>query len=486
MNKYLFFVFFGFFCTTSFASMYLYQPIGSSITLGGYGNRHALSTASGNPASSYLMANLEGFRVGFLGPLGISVEGGGVNTINDKVDELTAIFDTDFTENIDLDAIQAGAQAAAQAEIDNGGTSADAEDAANDYIVAEVDIIEADINVILNSADGVVSDISETVYAKSAMTLQAPFTPIIYKTRRRNVFTLEASASIVGRASILSDNLTLTGLDDFYNASTTNDFQNVVDAGVEADLETDTSAYIKRASDYRLSLGYSTMFSRSTTDTVILGGRLNFHRLALGQKLTVLTEEDDPSVSYGDFFISRDKISTGISLDLGALLVRRNFQLGMTLSNVNEPTFKYEEIGNCSGLTGADLTNCNAAVNFASSGDIDLNETYKMEAQMTIDAAIKSKDQHLSLGGSYDVNPIKDPLGDEYQWSVVSLSFFSDYLLIPGIRAGIRQNLVGNELTYYTAGMTLSRRLDVDLAYAPENDSGNSGLFFSMGYSFVF
>ena len=228
------------------------------------------------------------------------------------------------------------------------------------------------------------------------------------------------------------------------------------------------------------------MHSRTPTEAILIGGRLNFHRLALGQKLTVLTEEDDPSVSYGDFFISRDKISTGISLDLGALLVRRNFQLGMTLSNVNEPTFKYEEIGNCSGLTGADLTNCNAAVSFASSGDIDLNETYKMEAQMTIDAAIKSKDQHISLGGSYDVNPIKDPLGDEYQWSVVSLSFFSDYLLIPGIRAGIRQNLVGNELTYYTAGMTLSRRLDIDLAYAPENDSGNSGLFFSMGYSFVF
>ncbi|MEO9275624.1 conjugal transfer protein TraF [Marinomonas sp. 5E14-1] len=479
MNKYLLFGFLGFFCTTSFASMYLYQPIGSSITLGGYGNRHALSTASGNPASSYLMANLEGFRVGFLGPLGIAVEGGGVSTLNNKIDDLSDALDFEFLDDFanDLATLEQDIQ-------NNLGSSVftQAEADAKAVEIAE-DLLDG-IDVTVANVNAVIADISDTVYAKTAITLQAPFTPIVYKTRSRNVFSLDASASIVGRASILADGLTVTGLDSVVAVT---DLASLSMADVSgASAETNTAAYIKRASDYRLSLGYSTMFSRSSTDTVILGGRLNFHRLALGQKLTVLAEEDDPSVSYGDFFVSRDKVSTGVSLDLGALLVRRNFQLGMTLSNVNEPTFKYEKIGNCSGLTGVDLTNCNAAVNFASRGDIDLNETYKMEAQMTIDAAIKSKDQHLSLGGSYDVNPIKDPLGDEYQWSVVSLSFFSDYLLIPGIRAGVRQNLVGNELTYYTAGMTLSRRLDVDFAYAPENDSGSSGAFFSMGYSFVF
>ncbi|WOD06424.1 conjugal transfer protein TraF [Marinomonas sp. GJ51-6] len=482
MKKYLVLTCLSLFSSVGWASMYLYQPIGSSIVLGGYGNRHALSTASGNPASSYLMANLEGFRVGFLGSLGISVEGGGVDGVNDKVDDLVDILEDDFVSTLD-NFVTATAQVG-QDEIDNGGTAQDAEDAMNAYIVANVDTTVDSLETSLDTASDSVADIADPIYAKFATTLQAPFTPIIYKTRRRNVFTLEGSASIVGRASILAGDIALSGLDDVRTATDYADLETKVDN--LGDIETDTSAYIKRASDYRFSIGYSTMHSRTPTEAILIGGRLNFHRLALGQKLTVLTEEDDPSVSYGDFFISRDKISTGISLDLGALLVRRNFQLGMTLSNVNEPTFKYEEIGNCSGLTGADLTNCNAAVSFASSGDIDLNETYKMEAQMTIDAAIKSKDQHISLGGSYDVNPIKDPLGDEYQWSVVSLSFFSDYLLIPGIRAGIRQNLVGNELTYYTAGMTLSRRLDIDLAYAPENDSGNSGLFFSMGYSFVF
>ena len=485
MKKYLAMMGLGIFSSTAMSSMYIYQPIGSSTTLGGYGNRHALSTASGNPASTYLMANLQGFRVGFVGPLGIAIEGGGVGTLNDKIDDLNDIFDADFTDNIDVDAIKTGAQNAYNDEFAaNGGNTAGAEAAAEAYVISSIDDVEIDINDRLGRASDVMSDISETVYAKFATTLQAPFLPIIYKTRRRSVFTIDASASIVGRASLLTDNLVLTGLDGFYDAGTVTELENADISNAE--LETDTAAYIKRASDYRFSLGYSTMHSRSPTSALIVGGRLNFHKLALGQKLTVLTEDNDPSVSYSDFFISRDHVSTGISLDLGASLISRNFQLGVSVANINEPKFKYEPIGNCAGLTLADLTNCNAAVDFAATGNISLDETYKMEAQVTVDAAIKSKDQHFSLAGSYDVNPIKDPLGDEYQWSVVSFSLFSDYILVPGIRAGIRRNLVGNELTYYTVGATLSRRLEVDLAYAPENDIGNSGLFFSMGYSFVF
>ncbi|ETX10630.1 hypothetical protein MUS1_13685 [Marinomonas ushuaiensis DSM 15871] len=482
MKKYLAMIGLGVFSSTAMSSMYLYQPIGSSIVLGGYGNRHALSTASGNPASSYLMANLQGFRVGFVGPLGIAVEGGGVNGINDKIDDLTTILENDFVSTLDDFVTATAAEGSAVAS--GGGTAQDAEAAMDAYIEANIDATVDSLETSLGDASGSVAAIAEPIYAKFATTLQAPFAPIIYKTRRRSVFTLDASASIVGRAAILADDITITGLNDLRTVANYTDLESGV-SNLD-DIDTDTASYIQRASDYRFSLGYSEMLSRTPTEAILVGGRINFHKLALGQKITVLEGGDDPSVSYGDFFISRDNTAHGFSLDLGAMLVGRNYQLGMMVANVNEPTFDYEEIGNCTGLTADDLVNCNAAVSFASAGKISLNETYKMEAQVTVDAAIKSKDQHFSLAASYDLNPIKDPLGDEYQWSVVSLSLFSDYILIPGIRAGIRKNLVGNELTYYTVGATLSRRLEIDLAYAPENDAGNSGLFFSMGYSFVF
>ncbi|WP_417528193.1 conjugal transfer protein TraF [Marinomonas shanghaiensis] len=470
MKKYLMVIGLSVYSVYSTASMNVYQPIGSSIVLGNYGNRHALSTAAGNPAASYLMANLQGFRVSFLGPVGIAVEGGGIDDINDRVDELEAIFDEDFTSSIDVEAIKTEAQSAPDPDA---------------FVVAKIDEVLADINSSLDSADAVISDISQTTYVKFATTVQAPFLPIIYKTRRRGVFTLDASASLVGRADILADNLTLTGVDELEAVASAADLDGVDVSG--ADVESDTSVYMKRASDYHFSVGYSEMVSRSETSALIVGGRLNFHRLALDQKLTVLTEDDDSSVSYSDFFLSRDSVSSGVSLDLGLILAARNFQLGASIANVNEPEFDYKGLeSNCTGLVGADKASCEAALRFAGEGVFSLKETYKMEAQMTVDAAIKSKDQHFSLAGSYDVNAISDPLGDEYQWATVSLSYFSDNWVLPGMRIGYRKNLVGSELNYYTAGLTFYRRLDVDVAYAPENDEGNSGAFVSVGYSFVF
>lgn len=469
MKKYMAIIGLGLLSTGSMAAMDVYQPIGSSTVLGNYGNRHALSTALGNPASTYLMANLQGFRVSFLGPMAIGFEGGGVSDLNDRVDELVDIFDRDFTSSIDINAIQIEAQSAPDPDA---------------FVVDKIAEILGDINTSLSEADGVVSDISQTTYAKFATTVQAPFLPIIYKTRRRGVFMLDASASLVGRADILSDNLTLVGVEGLRSVSSTADLSGVDVSGV--DIQSETSLHLKRASDLRFGIGYSEMVSRSPSSALIVGGKLNFHRLALDQKLTVLTEDGDSSVSYGDFFLGREGVSSGIGLDLGVVLAARNYQLGASIANVNEPTFDYTVLGNCTGLAGADLTSCNAAVRFANKGALALADTYTMEAQMTIDAAIKSKDQHFSLTGSYDVNAIADPLGDEYQWATVSLSYFSGNWILPGMRVGLRRNMVGNELNYITAGLTFYRRLDVDLAYAAENDKGNSGLMMSVGYSFTY
>ena len=463
------------------AAMYTYQPMGSSTVLGSYANRHALSTAMGNPAASYLMANLQGFRVGFLGLIGIGVEGGGVGTINDKVDELESSIDTDFLSSLDLSAIEAGAT-----DVYNNtpGTNADKETAANAYIVQEVNAALDAIDSNLATVSGNIASIADSTYLKFATTVQGPFMPIIYKTRRRGVFMIDASASLVGRARVLSDDLSLPGLSALRNITDATDLQNASVDGIE--LETDTSLYLKRVSNYKFSIGYSEMYSRTEGSALILGGRVNFHKLAMDQKLTVLNDDGESSVSYGDFFLSRESRSDGISLDLGAIIAARYLQLGATLSNINEPEFDYKAISNCVGLTGADLSACNVSHDFADEGRLLLNETYKMKAQLNLSAALKSKDQNFSIAASFDANSIKDPLGDKYQWGAVSVSYFSDNFFSMGLRAGVRTNMVEEGMTYYTAGVTFARRLDIDIAYAPENERGDSGAFFSIGYSFVY
>ena len=522
MNKFLATLCISIASSSAVASMAIYQPIGSSTVLGGYGNRHALSTSLSNPAAAYLMANLQGFRVNFLGPLSIGLEAGAGPDLGDRVDALEATVDGDFPSGLDtieadaeavaLDAIYNSTETYADAYVAGGGSvslqdyngvnyrlpddssaalnaaiaqaEADATAATDEFVVDKVAEVKAEIEDLIDQTNSLLDEVGETTFVKFSTSIQAPFLPLIYKTRRRGVFMIDASASIVGRASILADNLTVTGLDDLDSITSVEDLAAFDIDGL--DYSSDMSVYMKRASDYHFSIGYSEMVSRTENSAVIYGGRLNFHKLSLDRKLTVLTEDGDSSVSYGDYFLSRDVVEENIGLDLGVILASKYYQMGATISNINEPEFDYIPLGDCAGLSGTDLNTCNAAIRLADKGYLSLKESYKMKAQMTLDFALKSKDQAFSLATSFDANSIKDPLGDKYQWATASISFFSPTALFPGIRAGYRKNMVGSELSYITAGVTIGRRLDIDIAYAAENDQGASGTYFSIGYGFMF
>lgn len=444
------------------ASLPIYQPIGASTSLGGYANRQAFMTSLANPAAPYLMTNIESFRAGFLGPLSLGYETGDIKNLDDKIDELEGILEQDYSASYN------NLSAADLASLGLTASSTDAE------ISAALIQADADVAAAINQANGVITEIGETAYVKLSGSVQAPFMPIIYKTSNRGAFTLDASASFVGRVGILSDDISATV------------------SGSDIELVSDTSVYVKRGTDYRVGLGYSQAVGRPVSGALILGGRVNFHNIALNKKLSVLTDDnDDSDDSIGDFLLERDNVETGFSLDLGAIWTAPNYQLGASIANVNEPEFDFAEFGNCSDLAGSDLIRCNAAVRLADAGKFKLTETYKMKAQMTLDAAVMTTDQNWSLAASYDVNPVADLTGDEYQWEVISLSYFNDNILFPGIRAGYRRNHVGSKLRYITVGATLFRRLDFDLAYGLDKftHDGSSlprSLYLSFGYGFAF
>jgi len=429
MKKYLATFSMAILSSSVMASIPIYQPIGSSTVLGGYANRQSLITSLANPAAPYLMTNIESARIGFLGPLDLGYETGEISDLNDKVDELESILDR------------------------------------KDYTLGEAAVAKA-------RAEAIINEIGDTAYVKFSGSVQVPFMPIVYKTRNRGAFTLDASASLVSRASVLADDISVLA---------------------SSELSSDTSLYVKRATDYRFGVGYSQAVGRPVSGALILGGRVNVHNIALNKKLSVLTDEsDNADDGFGDFLLERKNVETGVSLDLGAIWTAPNYQLGASLANVNEPEFDFGELGNCSGLSGSDLTSCNAAVSLSDDGKLELKETYKMKAQLTLDAAVMSTNQNWSLAGSYDVNSVADPVGDKYRWKVISLSYFSDNLYFPGIRVGYRKNQAGSKLSYATVGATLFRRLDFDLAYGLEKFSDGDGgvlprsLYFSVGYGFAF
>lgn len=180
-----------------------------------------------------------------------------------------------------------------------------------------------------------------------------------------------------------------------------------------------------------------------------------------------------------------------MGIDVGTIWVSDHYQLGATIANINQPKFDYGDLGNCTNLSGSALTSCNAAIVFAGKGKLDLSETYQMKTQSTIDGAITSRNRQWVLAGSYDLNGVKDPVGDKYRWAVASLSFFSDNLIAQGFRVGYRENLVGSQLKYVTGGLTFFRRLNVDVAVSTGTTEYNGhsiprSAYFSIGYDMAF
>jgi len=309
-----------------------------------------------------------------------------------------------------------------------------------------------------NRANEILDEIGDTAYAKTSLGMQVPFMPVIYKTDNNAAFILDASISAVAKGSLLADKVNV----DIANEK----------------LTTDTSFYAQTATDFQIGLGYSQAMWQNSHGMLVGGAKANLHNLSMGRALVRLDDED---VDAGDAIsdaISDDAVtSTGVGIDLGAVWVSNYYQIGVTLANINEPEFD-----------GAPITTNDASDTY----NVSATDKYVMEMQSTVDLAVSTSGKQVTLGMSYDTNAVKDAVGDEYQWAVASLSYYGDSHFFPGIRAGYRQNMAGSELSYATFGLTVLKRLNIDLAVALETVEDEDGdetprsAYFSIGYDTAF
>jgi len=315
-------------------------------------------------------------------------------------------------------------------------------------------------NAIANKAraNKILGEIGNSAYVKTSLSMQVPFMPVIYKTKDNGAFMLDASISGVAKGSLLADDVNV-------NIASTK-------------LVTDTSFYAQTATDLQVGLGYSQAMWENARGMLVGGVKANIHQISMGRALARL---DDNNTDAGDAIsdaIKDDAISsTGLGIDLGAVWVSNYYQVGLTVANINEPEFD-----------GAPITTNNASNKYG----IGSSDKYVMEMQSTVDAAVSTKGKQVTLGMSYDANAVKDAVGDEYQWAVASVSYYGDSHFIPGLRAGYRQNLAGTELSYATFGLTVLKRLNIDLGVALETVEDEDGdemprsAYFSIGYDTAF
>lgn len=463
--------------TAALAATPVYLPAGSSFTLGSSVNQRALSTSLSNPAAPFLMVNEaddDNFRFGIVGPISIGVEMGDVSDLSDRVDKIQALVDGLSAADINSiknDIINSGISQSLQNEINNAKTQAQLEAIAKreqGTLEAKVnDVIKKKVDKAVLDANNILSGVSQTAYVKAMVSAQVPFMPVIYKTKEKGAFTIDSSISAVIKGNLIEGKVT----------------------NVNNNFESTASFYTQAATDFNIGFGYSKDMWKNSNGVLIGGAKANVHKITMGRALVALTDDKADAGDAISDAIKEDGVSTtGIGIDLGAVWSADYYQVGLTLANINEPDFDGAALGVNCGISES----CKTAAKLQNAGSLAVNSDYTMGMQSTIDAAVTSKNRQWTLSGSYDVNSVKDPVGDEYQWGVASVSYYGDSHWLPGLRAGVRQNMAGTELSYATFGLTIVKRLNIDVAVALDTVKDEDGdelprsAYFSIGYDTAF
>jgi hypothetical protein len=244
--------------------------------------------------------------------------------------------------------------------------------------------------------------------------------------------------------------------------------------GVFMVIDNDSSLLTKATQTTEFNFGYSRPAWSTDAGTLFLGAEARVYLMKLSRisaRFGDITDSEELFDAIRDDNFNNDE---GIGLDVGALWVGRNYQLGVQITNLNEPDFTFPDIN----LTP--YRNPNSILL------LQRDKVYRKDRQLKLEASIFSPNRRFSAHIGLDVDPATDPLGDRFQWATMSAGFQTDSWWFPSARIGIRQNLTGTELGYLSAGFTAFKIVNFDIASALNTVSIDGqdlpqGLMFSLG-----
>lgn len=240
-------------------------------------------------------------------------------------------------------------------------------------------------------------------------------------------------------------------------------------------INNDSSLLTKSTQTTELNLGYSRQAMASSAGTLFLGAEARLYLMQLSRL----------SVRFGDITDSRElfdairdadfRTDEAVGIDVGALWVADNYQLGAQITSVNEPSFNFPDID-------LGLYRNPRSIQF-----LERDKKYRKDRQLKLEASMFTQDRRWSAHVGYDADPATDPMGDRFQWLTMSMGFVTDSWWIPGGRIGYRKNLVGTELAYLGIGITAFRIFNFDIASALDTVSIDGeklpqGLMLSLGF----
>ena len=248
--------------------------------------------------------------------------------------------------------------------------------------------------------------------------------------------------------------------------------------GVLFSIDNDSSFIAKSTRTTEFNLGYSRSVGAYRSGSLYLGAEARLYLQQLSRLSVRFGDITDSEELFDAIRDSDFRSDTGAGIDVGALWVGRNFQLGAQVTNLNEPKFRFPDV-NLEPYTDDDV------IRFLSK-----DKVYKMDRQLKLEASVFKPDRRWSAHLGYAVDPVTDPMGDRFQWLTLSAGFMTDSRWVPGWRIGYRRNLAGTELGYVGIGVTAFKFLNIDISSALDTTQIDGtklpqGLMGSIGFQII-
>lgn len=397
---------------------------GSTVTTGPTSDGHSLYSATFNPAAAALTVDKdEKLRISYLPSISASTELGNVNGFADELDELIDILD-------------------------------------------DPSLASGSVEETMARFNSVLEKMGDEGYLKTSVQVTAPIFPLYWQPEfLPGTLFSEMSLSTQVKASLLDDEL--------------------VFKESKQSFETASSAYIKSGIQTQFALGYAQeLFDEDTFAEhgghLYAGIRANVYKLELSKQVILLQELDGEGIEdyVGDEYDSNLVSTTNLGIDIGLSWVAPRYRTGLTIKNINAPSFRYGTVGvDCERYTDASLErkNCEAAGYFASQkGDIKTHEKHVKHMTATVDS-IYYLHSNWALSGSVDLAAYDDIVGTENQWLTVASAWNTRSYWVPDFRVGYHKNLAGSELTTAAVGFSFfdTVTLDVEMALDDVEADGN-------------
>jgi len=219
-------------------------------------------------------------------------------------------------------------------------------------------------------------------------------------------------------------------------------------------LQNDSTMLSKASQTTELNVGYSRHAWSNEAGSLYLGAEARFYLMRLSRLSVRFGDITDSEELFDAIHDSNFRNAERLGVDIGALWVGKNYQLGAQLTNVNEPKFTFPDVN-------LDPYSDDGIIGFLQS-----DQSYTMDRQLKLEASLFTTDRRWSTHLGFDADSATDPMGDKYQWLTLSAGFTTDSWWIPGGRIGYRENLAGTKLQYIGIGLTAFKIVNFDISSA--------------------